>query len=115
MCNYGIVFNKLLTVTNMPINRHRSQLQRQGTYQKYMSGLRGTFSPAAAERVVCRSLINVGYEGRIYDCDFNQMLNLQIANRKPANIFDVDFAALINRRIKFGSHCFGCTAGGGSS
>jgi radical SAM/Cys-rich protein len=115
ICNYGIVFNKLFTVTNMPVNRYRLQLQRLGTYHKYMRALVGAFSPAAAERVVCRSLINVGYDGRIYDCDFNQMLNLQIANQKPANIFDVDFDTLVNRKIKFGSHCFGCTAGGGSS
>ena len=113
--NYGLVFNKLFTVTNMPINRFLSRLQQQGTYDEYMRSLVNAFSQEAAERVICRSLISVDYDGRIYDCDFNQMLNLQIADTKPENIFDVDFEALINRKIKFGSHCFGCTASGGSS
>ena len=113
--NYGLVFNKLFTVTNIPINRFQMQLQQQGTYHEYMRGLVSAFSPEAADRVICRSLISVDYDGRIYDCDFNQMLNLPITDHEPENIFKVDFKALIRRKIKFGSHCFGCTAGGGSS
>ncbi len=112
---YGIVFNNLYCVTNMPINRYYSQLKETGDYGRYMEQLANTFSPEAARQVVCRSLISIGYDGRIYDCDFNQMLNLQVRQPEPATIFDFDYEALKNRNILFGPHCFGCTAGGGSS
>lgn len=112
---YGIVFNKLYTVTNMPVNRYYQHLQQSGTYQEYMNRLIGAFNPEAVPQLVCRSLISVGYDGRIYDCDFNQMLGIQITVPYPATIFNVDFNLLMNRRIRFGAHCFGCTAGGGSS
>jgi radical SAM/Cys-rich protein len=112
---YDVVFNKLYCVTNMPINRFRLQLNRSGIYAQYMERLMNAFSPEAAREMVCRSLISVGYDGRIYDCDFNQMLNMQIRNPEPVTIFNLDFDALINREILFGPHCFGCAAGGGSS
>jgi len=73
------------------------------------------FSPAAAMQLVCRSLLSVGYDGRLYDCDFNQMLDMQITVIEPLTIFNFDLQTIIGREIRFGSHCFGCTSGGGSS
>jgi len=115
LLRYGLIFNKLYAVTNMPVNRFRAQLQRSGTYDEYMDSLVKTFDPEAARGVACRSLISVGYDGRIYDCDFNQMLDMQITNSRPLTVFDFDFDALIERKIHFATHCFGCTAGGGAS
>ena len=113
---YGIVFNNLYTITNMPINRFKQQLKRIGAYDEYMTKLVNAYNPAAAEGVMCRSLISVGYDGSIYDCDFNQMLNLSLTgNGAPMTVFDFDYEKLVNRKIIFGSHCFGCTAGSGSS
>lgn len=80
-----------------------------------MDRLVRNFNPEAAIGVACRSLISIGYDGRIYDCDFNQMLGMQITNSRPLTVFDFNFDILINRKIRFGSHCFGCTAGGGAS
>ncbi len=113
---YGITFNRLYTITNMPINRFRQQLKRLGAYDDYMTKLVNAFNPEAAEGVMCRSLISIGYDGRIYDCDFNQMLDMGIhKNRKQMTVFDFDYDSLLNRRIIFDSHCYGCTAGAGSS
>jgi radical SAM/Cys-rich protein len=113
---YGIVFNKLFTITNMPINRFKDQLKRLGAYEEYMEKLVNAFNPTAAEGVMCRSLISVSHDGRIYDCDFNQMMDLQInIKHSPSTVFDFDYTELTQRRILFGSHCFGCTAGTGSS
>ena len=111
----GVVFNGLFTITNMPIHRFRAQLERLGAFDDYMARLVAAFNPAAAEGVMCRSLISVGYDGRLYDCDFNQMLEMQIENCEPMSVFNFDLDQLITRRIRFGSHCFGCTAGAGSS
>lgn len=115
LSRHDLVFNKLYAVTNMPINRFRSQLQQSRTLDGYMDALLAAFNPEAAKEVVCRQLISVGYDGRIYDCDFNQMLGLQIIDHEPLTIFNCDLEALAQRRILFGPHCFGCTAGGGSS
>lgn len=113
---YGIVFNKLFTITNMPINRFKDQLKRLGAYEDYMEKLVNAFNPTAAEGVMCRSLISVSHDGRIYDCDFNQMMELQINTKhSPSTVFDFDYKELTKRKIIFGSHCFGCTAGAGSS
>jgi radical SAM/Cys-rich protein len=113
---HGIVFNNLCTITNMPINRFKQQLKKLGAYDEYMTKLVNAYNPAAAEGVMCRSLVSVGYDGRIYDCDFNQMLDLEITgNGKPMTVFNFDYEGLIKRRIIFASHCFGCTAGAGSS
>jgi radical SAM/Cys-rich protein len=112
---YGIVFNSLYTITNMPINRFKQQLKRLGAYEDYMTKLVNAYNPAAAEGVMCRSLISVGHDGRIYDCDFNQMLELGIRKHcEPVTVFNFDYASLLNRRILFASHCYGCTAGSGS-
>lgn len=112
---FGIVFNRLYVITNMPIHRFREDLQRLGGYDDYMTKLVNAFNPAAAEGVMCRSLISVGYDGRIYDCDFNQMLEMQVADGGPMTIFNFDMEKLMRRQIDFESHCFGCAAGGGSS
>ena len=114
---FGLVFNGLYTITNMPINRFRLHLDKSGQYEAYMEKLLAAFNPAAAEGVMCRSLISVDHQGRIYDCDFNQMLELRAtgAGGKPLSIFDFDFDRALKRRIQFGDHCLGCTAGAGSS
>jgi radical SAM/Cys-rich protein len=112
---FGLVFNKLYAITNMPIHRFKNDLDRLGTYEEYMTKLVNAFNPVAAQGVMCRSLISVGYDGKIYDCDFNQMLEMQVKDVEPRSIFNFDFDRLLNRRIDFASHCFGCTAGSGSS
>lgn len=113
---YGIVFNNLYTITNMPINRFKQQLKRLGAYDEYMTKLVNAYNPAAAEGVMCRSLISIGYDGKIYDCDFNQMLEMGITKKgEPMTVFNFDYEGLLNRRILFASHCYGCTAGSGSS
>jgi radical SAM/Cys-rich protein len=113
--NFQIRFNNLYTITNMPIHRFKEQLERQGTYEDYMEKLINAFNPAAAEGVMCRSLLSVSYDGKIYDCDFNQMLCMQVFTNKPMTVFNFDFQKLVERDIIFDSHCFGCTAGSGSS
>jgi len=113
--NFQIRFNNLYTITNMPIHRFKEQLERQGTYKDYMEKLINAFNPAAVEGVMCRSLLSVSYDGKIYDCDFNQMLDMQIFTDKPMTVFNFDYQKLVKREIIFYSHCFGCTAGSGSS
>ena len=109
---FGVLFNGLFTITNMPINRFRLHLQKTGQLEPYMDKLLAAFNPAAAEGVMCRTLVSVGHDGRIYDCDFNQMLEMQAGE---LSIFDFDFERTLKRRIRFGEHCLGCTAGAGSS
>ena len=114
--NHNITFNKLFTITNMPINRFKQQLKNLNTYEDYMNKLINSFNPAAAEGIMCRNIISVGYDGILYDCDFNQMLDMNISlNGGKSTIFNVNFKDLLNRNIRFDSHCFGCTAGSGSS
>ena len=114
---FGLTFNNLFTITNMPINRFKLHLEKSGQLETYMEKLLAAFNPAAAERVMCRSLISVSHDGRIYDCDFNQMLELDAvdAGGRAPSIFDFDFDKVLERPIQFGPHCLGCTAGAGSS
>ncbi|MSQ63277.1 MAG: radical SAM/Cys-rich domain protein [Betaproteobacteria bacterium] len=114
---FGLVFNSLYTITNMPINRFRLHLDKSGQFEAYMEKLLAAFNPATAGGVMCRSLISVGHDGRIYDCDFNQMLEMDAtdARGKALSIFDFDFERVLGRRIRFDDHCLGCTAGAGSS
>ena len=114
---FGLVFNSLFTMTNMPINRFRLHLDKSGQYDAYMEKLLAAFNPAAAAAVMCRGLISVGYDGRIYDCDFNQMLEIDAIDRagRPLTIFDFAFERALARSIRFDGHCLGCTAGAGSS
>jgi radical SAM/Cys-rich protein len=113
---FGVHFNGLFTITNMPINRFKLHLEKSGQYDAYMEKLLAAFNPSAAQGVMCRSLISVGHDGTLYDCDFNQMLEMALdGGGKRATIFDFDFDRLMQRRIRFDSHCLGCTAGAGSS
>ena len=113
---YDITFNKLFTITNMPINRFKQQLKNLNAYNDYMNKLINSFNPDAANGIMCKNIISVSYDGKLYDCDFNQMLDMNISiKNKDLSIHDFDFKTLVNRKIRFGSHCFGCTAGNGSS
>ncbi len=112
---YGLEFNALYVITNMPINRFKHFLERADLYDMYMTKLVNAFNPVAAEGIMCRSIISVGYDGTLYDCDFNQMLEWRVNHGTPNTIWDFDVDKLITRKIVFGDHCFGCTAGAGSS
>ena len=112
---YGVVFNRLFTITNMPISRFLEHLDEKGQTEAYLARLVQAFNPAAAAGVMCRSMLSVGWDGRLYDCDFNQMLDLPLPGGLPADIRDFDAAVLGTRPIVLGPHCFGCTAGSGSS
>ncbi|MSO46067.1 MAG: radical SAM/Cys-rich domain protein [Acidobacteria bacterium] len=112
---YGVTFNRLYTITNMPISRFLQFLLDSGNLQGYMDRLAAAFNPAAVEGLMCRSTLSVGWDGRLYDCDFNQMLDLGTVDDAPQTIFDLTPASLAARRVAVGPHCFGCTAGAGSS
>jgi len=112
---FGITFNRLMTITNMPIKRFADDLARRGKHEAYMSLLVNHFNPAAAPGLMCRSLLSIAHDGSLHDCDFNQMLDMPLGGR-GRTIHDVDdLGALAGERILTGSHCFGCTAGAGSS
>ena len=116
---FGIEFRRLLTLTNMPIRRFAAMLHREGKYAAYLGLLVNHFNPATVGGLMCRTLVSVGWEGGLYDCDFNQMLEMPIgasAPGRPLTIFDCDdLVRLSGTPIATGSHCFGCTAGAGSS
>jgi radical SAM/Cys-rich protein len=112
---YGIVFNRLYTITNMPIKRFLDYLRRSGNEERYMRRLVESFNPQAVEGLMCRSLVSVDWTGRLYDCDFNQMLELGVVSELPQTISDFDAEKFDRRPIATGSHCFGCAAGAGSS
>jgi radical SAM/Cys-rich protein len=111
---FGIEFHQLLTITNMPISRFAAALERSGALQAYMGLLVNHFNPATLDELMCRSLLSVGWDGRLYDCDFNQMLDLPLDGPLTIDAL-TDLAALRDRPIVTGTHCFGCTAGAGSS
>lgn len=112
---YGIVFNNLFTITNMPIARYLDWLRRSNNEAAYMQKLINAFNPATISGLMCRNLISVDWTGKLYDCDFNQMLDLGVKNNLPQTIAAFDAGKLANRPIATGAHCFGCTAGAGSS
>ncbi|MDO8356704.1 MAG: arsenosugar biosynthesis radical SAM protein ArsS [Nitrospirota bacterium] len=112
---YGVEFNHLYTITNMPVSRYLEFLVESGNYEQYMERLANAFNPAAATGVMCRYTISVSWDGRLYDCDFNQMLDLPVAHGAPTHIRDFDPVQLNQRQITTGNHCYGCTAGTGSS
>jgi len=114
---YGIVFNRLLTLANMPINRYGSTLVSKGQFQGYMQLLRTSFRAENLDQVMCRSLISVDWQGWVYDCDFNQMLGLPLAlrGRKRVRLADLLQTDLTGNPIAVADHCYGCTAGQGSS
>lgn len=111
---YGIVFNSLFAITNLPINRFLEYLVRSENYESYMEKLITNFNLGAAYGVMCRNTISVGWDGYLYDCDFNQMLELKVQS-KSQHIRDWNQADLTAREIIVKNHCFGCTAGAGSS
>jgi len=113
--DFGVVFNQLFTITNMPIKRWAAQLRRQGRLAEYMQLLVDAFNPAAAAGVMCRNTLSVGHDGRLYDCDFNQMLELGLAGGTHHVSDLVDLAPIETHAIATDDHCFGCTAGAGSS
>lgn len=113
--DYGIVFNDLFAITNLPVSRFLDYLIRTENYEEYMSELVNAFNPMAAEGVMCRNMISIGWDGFLYDCDFNQMLELKLNNGAPDHIRNFDSKKIENREIIINQHCFGCTAGAGSS
>ena len=112
---HGIDFDHLYVLTNLPISRFLEYLERSGNLEDYLERLVSAYNPAAAEGVMCRTTLSVGWDGTLYDCDFNQMLELGLAPGTPRHIRDFDPAALARREIRTGQHCYGCTAGAGSS
>jgi len=112
---YGVFFNKLFTLTNMPIGRFRHFLTEKNQLERYMERLRNSFNAATLDAIMCRHLINVGWDGTLYDCDFNQMVNLPLLENYPRTVQDFDRFVLFHREIACDDHCFGCTAGQGSS
>lgn len=113
---YNVQFNNLFAITNLPISRFLEYLVRSGNYESYMDKLINLYNPIAAENVMCRNTISIGWDGFIYDCDFNQMLDMKVATEtKHQHLSSFDMNALDNRSIKINQHCYGCTAGSGSS
>ncbi len=114
MEGWGIEFNELFAITNLPVSRFLEYLVVSKNYESYMTELANAFNPMAAQGVMCRNTISVSWDGFLYDCDFNQMLELKVANA-PQHIKDFDLEALEKRSIIINQHCYGCTAGAGSS
>jgi len=113
--HFGIVFNNLYTLTNLPIGRFASYLRRNNKLDEYMELLIQAFNPATINGLMCRNTISVGWRGEVYDCDFNQQLGMQWNNGVPIFLWDVDPEKIANRQVMTGNHCFGCTAGAGST
>lgn len=111
---HGVKFTRLFTVTNMPISRFLDDLVQSGQYDEYMRTLVDAYNPAAAAGVMCRTTLSVAWDGRLHDCDFNQMLGLGLATGLPSHVRDFDPDRLATRPIVTGQHCYGCTAGSGS-
>jgi radical SAM/Cys-rich protein len=115
--NHGVTFDALIALNNMPISRFLEWLESSGNLERYMETLVNAYNPATVQGLMCRNTLSVGWDGRLYDCDFNQMLELdaRYPDGRAAHIRDFDPAALAGRAIVTGRHCFGCTAGAGSS
>ncbi len=112
---FGISFTNLLTITNMPLGRFKEQLKREGRLEKYVSLLSDSFNLATVSGLMCRHQINVGWDGTLYDCDFNLAMDLVMNHGAPNHIDKWKLDDVVQRRIVTGNHCFGCTAGRGSS
>ncbi|MDF1542823.1 MAG: arsenosugar biosynthesis radical SAM protein ArsS [Anaerosomatales bacterium] len=112
---YGVSFNRLLAINNMPINRFGHQLDTTGRREEYAERLRQSCNADVAASVMCRSMVSVAFDGTLYDCDFNQVLGLAVTEGAPLTIAEFDSATLARRRIRYADHCFGCIAGAGSS
>jgi radical SAM/Cys-rich protein len=111
---YRVSFTRLYTIANMPISRFLDDLLETGKYEAYLAKLVAAYNPLAAAGVMCRTTLSVGWDGTLYDCDFNQMLELPLSPGHPRHIRDFDPGALAARRVVTAQHCYGCTAGSGS-
>lgn len=112
---FGISFTSLYTFTNMPIGRFRDYLIRSKGLEQYMEELRNAFNPAVLDSLMCRHMISVGWDGTLHDCDFNQVLGLNVHTDCPQHVRDFEYAKLSGRTITISEHCYGCTAGQGST
>ena len=112
---FDLTFSGLYTFTNMPLGRFREFLVRSGQLEKYMERLVASFNPATLEGVMCRKILSVGWDGKLYDCDFNQAIGLRVNSGCPQHISGFDYGMLSKRQIEVEEHCFGCTAGRGST
>ena len=112
---YGIEFNRLYCLVNCPVGRYLEFLESSGNLAEYLNTLKQSFNPAAVSGVMCRSTLSVGVDGRLFDCDFNQVLDLDLGTGSPMRIRDFDFRKLARREVVVRTHCFACTAGAGSS
>lgn len=112
---YGIDFNNLYAITNLPISRFLEYLLSSENYEGYMQELSNAFNPLAAQGVMCRNTISISWDGYLYDCDFNQMLEMKVAPAHSQHISQFDARALADRDVLINQHCYGCTAGAGSS
>jgi len=115
MSNFGIVFSSLLAITNIPINRFAHALKRDGQLEDYQHLLVSNFNASTVDELMCRNLINLDWEGRVFDCDFNQMLEIPLSGDKERYLWDLDIDKIEGQPIATNRHCFGCTAGAGSS
>jgi radical SAM/Cys-rich protein len=112
---HGIVFDRLYTITNMPVSRFLDYLERSGNLQGYLDLLVRSFNPGAVTGLMCRTYLSVGWDGRLFDCDFNQMLDLTVNGGAPDSLDRLLASGDLRRRVRTARHCFGCTAGAGSS
>jgi radical SAM/Cys-rich protein len=112
---HDITFDQLFTFSNMPVGRFRNQLAKTGCLEKYQNTLEDSFNPSTLDGLMCRHLISVGWDGTLHDCDFNQVLGLSLDSACPQHIKGFVFDRLVNREIRTGDHCYGCTAGQGST
>lgn len=113
---YNVEFNHLLAITNIPIKRYAKFLKKRGVLADYMQMLESAFNPQAARGVMCKAMLSIGWDGQLYDCDFNQMLGMSVTGKPPHTVWDIKgLDDYIHQRIAVADHCYGCTAGAGSS
>ena len=113
---FDISFDRLLTITNIPIRRYSKFLHKQGKLESYLTLLEDNFNIVAAENVMCRSLLSIGWDGKIFDCDFNQMIDMPVGGNAPTDVFSIEsLQQFVGQSIAVADHCYGCTAGAGSS
>jgi Protein of unknown function (DUF3641). len=115
LSEYGVHFNRLFCLTNLPVGRYLDYLIESGNFEDYLATLWHSFNPAAVENVMCLTALSVGWDGSLHDCDFNLMLGLGVTRGAPTRIVDFDIDKLKNREIVINNHCYGCVAGSGSS
>jgi len=115
LTEHGVHFNQLFCITNLPVGRYLDYLIESGNFEDYLSALCHSYNPAAVKNVMCQTMLSVGWNGLLYDCDFNQMLDLTVNLGTLTSIMDFDMDKLKNREIVINNHCYGCVAGSGSS